>query len=322
MAKPILSIIIPTREGFSEHWLNKLLQVKGDVEIILVHPPGFNKPNIEDPRFRQINSPLRGEIIQRITGLINVSGTYLLSINCDEYITPDIVDLALQYFARFPDCWMMRLSRKGFEYDDKMSLDAPWSNPVPINELKICGKSQENTKLYSTNEYLLEVPIVPLDNSFDFKSILRGRIDHHGTHSENFDKRVWQTEIVQETLKDILPLLNLGGPLKYIPFWSLDRLLGLFIQGKFFEKDKIIGYLLPFPEQIRIEDNSPDAKRGFLRLYVFAEILLLRQFPQYGYLWNLIIDQVRDFPLIAFKVLQDKGNQLHSKKLSQQKFSS
>lgn len=306
MAKPILSLIIPTREGFSEHWLNELQKIEGDVEFILVHPLGFSKPTIDDQRFKQINSPLRGELIQRISGFLNASGTYLLSINCDEYITPDIVEITQQYFTRFPDCWVMRLSRTSFNYDDKINLEAPWQNPIAINDLKICGKSQGNQNLYNPNEDLLEIPLAPLDNSFDFKCILRGRTDHHGPHSENFDKKVWQTALVQETLKEMLPLLNLGGPLKYVPFWSLDRLLGLFIQAKFFEKGKIIGYLLPLPEQIRIEDNSPDAKRGFLRLYVFAEILLLIRFPQYGYLWNLIIDQVRDFPLIAVKVFQEK----------------
>ena len=98
MLKPILSIVTPTREGFSEHWLKKLLEVKGDIEFILVHPPGMTKASIDDPRVQQINSPLRGEVIQRITGLTNASGTYTISLNCDEYLTPDISEIVFQYF--------------------------------------------------------------------------------------------------------------------------------------------------------------------------------------------------------------------------------
>lgn len=61
---PVLSIVVPTREGFSDHWLHKLLEVKGDVEFILVHPPGATKHPVANPRMRQIISPLRGEIIR------------------------------------------------------------------------------------------------------------------------------------------------------------------------------------------------------------------------------------------------------------------
>jgi hypothetical protein len=307
MIEPILSIVIPTREGFSEHWLKELLKVQGDVEFILVHPPGLARPMIEDRRVKQINSPLRGEIIQRSSGFLNASGTYLLSMNCDEYITPNILDLTLQYFNRFPDCWMMRLSRKEFPYDDKTALESPWSDPIAINDLKTCGKSQGNQKLYGSNdEYLLEVPIAPLDNSFDWRCLVRGRVDHHGTHNENFDKRVWKTSLVQEALKDLLALMNLSGPLKYVPFWALDRLLGLFVQAKFFEKGKVIGYWMPLPEQLRIEDNPPNHKRSVSRLYLFADILLLRRFPHYGYFWNLITDQVKDIPRIGVKVFKEK----------------
>ena len=98
--------------------------------------------------------------------------------------------------------------------------------------------------------------------------------------------------MLQETLKELSDVMIIGGPFKYIPFWCLDRLLGLFIQAKFFEKGKIIGHLLPLPEQIRVEENPPNYRKS-QRFYVIAEILLLKKFPQYGYLWNLIIDQIR-----------------------------
>lgn len=306
MIKPILSIVTPTREGFSEHWLKKLLEVKGDLEFILVHPPGMTKPSIDDPRVQQINSPLRGEVIQRITGLTNASGTYTLSLNCDEYLTPDILEIVLQYFKRFPNSWVMRLSRKEFDYGRKAELEAPWSKISPIDELKICGKSLGNHKSYDKNKDLYEIPIAPLENQFDWRCFIRERSDHHGPHLENFDKKVWQTSMVQESLKDLMPMLNLGGPFKYVPFWTLDRLLGLYVQAKFYEKDQVIGHLLPLPEQIRLEDNPPEYRRSPLRLYILAEVLLLKKFPQYGYFWNLIINHIRDFPLIAAKVIKEQ----------------
>ena len=98
--------------------------------------------------------------------------------------------------------------------------------------------------------------------------------------------------LFQSSLQELTQTMIIAGPLKYVPIWCLDRLLGLFIQAKFFEKGKIIGHLLPFPEQIRVEENPPEYKKS-KRFYLFAEVLLLRRFPQYGYLWNLIIDQIR-----------------------------
>jgi hypothetical protein len=64
MNKPILSIVIPTRDGITDFWVKQLLKVQGDVEFILVHPPELRPVLINDPRVRQINSPLRGEIVR------------------------------------------------------------------------------------------------------------------------------------------------------------------------------------------------------------------------------------------------------------------
>lgn len=298
MATPILSIVTPTREGFSKHWLREFLKIKGDVELILVHPPGMAKPTIEDPRVQQINSPFRGEIIQRMTGLLNATGTYVLTVNCDEYLNPDIAELAVQYFTQFPDSWVMRLSRKEFPFGKKAELDKPWESLPPIKDLKVCSKAQGTQKLYNEGNYLLEVPIAPLEKPFDIGCFWRGRRDHHGYHAENFDKKVWKTKMVQETLKELSSSMNLFGPFKYVPFWCLDRLLGLSLQAKFYQSGKCIGHLMPFPEQIRIEDNPPEYKRT-KRFYVIAEILLLKRFPQYGYLWNLIIHQIVEVPIRA-----------------------
>jgi len=35
VSTPSLSIVIPTREGFADHWFNALTEVKGEVEFIL-----------------------------------------------------------------------------------------------------------------------------------------------------------------------------------------------------------------------------------------------------------------------------------------------
>ncbi|WP_339379401.1 hypothetical protein [Okeania hirsuta] len=75
-------------------------------------------------------------------------------------------------------------------------------------------------------------------------------------------------------------------------------LIGLSIQAKYYEQGKIIGHKLPKPEQIRIEDNPPEYKRT-KRFYVFAEFLLLKNNPQYGYLWNLILAQLTEIPVRA-----------------------
>ncbi len=300
---PILSIVVPTREGFSEHWLVELLKVQGDIEFILVHPPGMAKHAADDPRLKQINSCFRGEIIQRTSGLLNATGTYTLTINCDEYLTPDIVEITSQYFQRFPDSWVLRLTTKGFDFGDRAGLSSNWATTTTIEELDICSKAKQDRHLFETGKYLLEVPIAQLNKKFDPMCLIRGRRDHHGIHTENFDKKVWKTEMVQAALLEIVQLMAIAGPIKYVPFWCLDRLLGLFIQAKFFENNKIIGHRLPKPEQLRIEENPPQFKRT-RRFYVFAEVLLLRRFPQYPYLWHLIIHQVIEIPLRAFESVQ------------------
>jgi len=266
--------------------------------MILVHPPGMTQYLIEDSRLKQINSPFRGEIIQRMTGMFNARGTYILTVNCDEYLTPDILAITVQYFNKYPDSWAMKLSTNSVDFGDKASLEKEWGTPVNIDLLPDCSKVRGNQHLYKDHEYLLDMPIAPLENKFDIGCIFRGRKDHHGSHTENFDKKVWKNQMVQETLKEITDAMSFPGFLRYIPFWCLDRLLGLFIQAKFFESGKIIGHWLPLPEQLRTEENPPEYQRK-MRFYVFAEVLLLRRFPQYGYLWNLIIHQLVEIPCRA-----------------------
>ncbi len=299
MSQPILSIVIPTREGFSDHWITQLLKVKGEVEFILVHPPGAKPYSVQDSRMKQIVSSLRGEIIQRLTGFMNATAPYVLTINCDEYLHPDIQELAVAYFERFPDSWVLRLSRKEYNYGDLAALSAPWLSIPNVNEMKTCSRAAKTSNLFGGKDYLLDLPIAPLEKPFHPACLIGNRNDHSGTHIENFDKKIWKNSLVQTAIKEISNLMNLGGPVKYIPFWCLDRLLGLYIQAKFYEKDRIIGHWLPLPEQIRIEDNPPEYKRT-RRFYFIAEVMLLKSFPQYGYLWNLILSQVTAVPIRAF----------------------
>lgn len=310
MSQPFLSIVVPTREGFDEHWLQELVKITGDVEFILVHPPGMKKHEAIDSRLQQINSSFRGEIIQRMTGMLNAQGKYLLTVNCDEYLTPDIVQVAKDYFGAFPDSWVVRLSRNNFKYGDKSSLDEPWANFSNLASMPVCplSKDERSEQLsYEAGNCLLPIPIAPLDNKFDLGCLFRTRKDHHGIHMENFDKKIWKNDLVQATLLDIQETMIIFKAIKYVPFWCLDRLLGLFLQAKFYEKGKTIGHLLPQPEQIRIEENPPEYRKSG-RFYVFAEILLLRKFKQYGYLWNLIVDQLRGSVVRGFNYALRRSN--------------
>ncbi|CCH99349.1 MAG: transposase [Microcystis aeruginosa K13-05] len=306
MSNTFLSIVIPMREGFSEHWLGELLKVKGDIEFILVHPPGVKPSPVNDPRMKQIVCALRGEIIQRSTGFLNARGTYILTINCDEYLHPEIVTLVKDYFDRFPNSWVLRLARCGFPYGEREKLESPWPTIPDVKSLAICSRRENNSNLFKENNYLLEVPIAPLDNPFNPSALIGKRRDHKGPHMENFDKKVWKNELVQPAVKEITASMSVTGPIKYIPFWCLDRLLGLYIQAKFFEQGKTIGHWLPeIAEQLRIEDNPPEYKRT-KRFYFIAEVILLRNFPKYGYLWNLILAQATEVPGRAIDSLKRK----------------
>jgi glycosyltransferase involved in cell wall biosynthesis len=309
MTQPFLSIVVPMREGFSAHWLAHLLKITGDIEFILVHPPGVTPTPNKDTRLRQLVSPFRGEIIQRMSGLLNATGKYVLTFNCDEYVHPDLLALTERYFQQFPDSWVMRLAKAEYPYGDEAALNAPWpSLPMDLTAIPICRKADNNLRLYELEGRMMEIPIAPMGNRFDLACIWRGRQDHLGPHAENFDKKVWINAMVQEALQEILKGLTIVGPFKYLPFWCLDRLLGLALQAKFYDRaqgDRVIGHKLPEPAQLRVEDNPPEYRRKG-RFYIFAEIILLRRFPQYGYIWNLTIHQIREFPVRSFLSLKRK----------------
>lgn len=48
MNSPILLIVIPTREGLSQHWFTELFRLEGNIEFILVHPPNCQKHPYSD----------------------------------------------------------------------------------------------------------------------------------------------------------------------------------------------------------------------------------------------------------------------------------
>lgn len=283
-----LSVVIPMREDVQDSWLQELLKVQGSVEFILVYPPHVPFFPITDPRLRQITTPLRGEVIQRVTALLNATGQYVLSVNCDEYIHPNIIGIAEDYFSTFPDSYFFRLNPVKFPFG-KAPIGKTWDSLAKIKDIKVRKRNTE--KEYSEadkKQTMREIPIVPLERKLDLFALFRGRRDQNGPHQENFDKKVWKNELVQEALKDIVPTFTLFGPFKYVPFWTADRLMGLSVQAKFFEPGKIVGHWLPFPEQLRTEDNPPNHPRKNRR-YELAEILILRQFPGYGYIWNLVV---------------------------------
>ncbi|RMF27435.1 MAG: transposase, partial [Cyanobacteria bacterium J083] len=52
------------------------------------------------------------------------------------------------------------------------------------------------------------------------------------------------------------------------------------------------------------------------RFYCLAEILLLKKFPQFGYIWNLLVTYISDLPRIKLQPLKYKLNKLKEKKFN------
>jgi len=285
--QPTLSIVTATRGNFTDYWFEQLLAVKGNVEFILVYPPGVSNQTINDPRFKIITSPFKGEVMQRFIGLLNASGLYTLALDDDDYVHPDVMQLVKEYFATFPDSWVLRLRMKKIDIKDEERIRSPWE-PIPdFKELEIAPRTQNNKPII-----LQTLPIPPLNNKLDARLLIGAceRRDMHGPHIENFNNKIWQTELVKQSLAELAEVMKIKGNLHWIPSWSLDRLLGLFIQAKFFEEDKTVGHWMPLPEQIRYIVRPSSLKE--LRFYVSADGLLAKRFPQYGYFKNLFFDQL------------------------------
>jgi glycosyltransferase involved in cell wall biosynthesis len=318
--KPFLTIVTATRGNYSDYWLQQLLNIKGEIQFILVYPPGGNIKAINDPRVRILTSPYKGEVIQRFTGLINAEGEYVLALDDDDFAHPDILEPSKKYFQRFPNSWVLRLKIQNINDYEQARIQQDWEVIPNVEELAVEKKTPENPFPFKKGNYqgLLEVPIAPLDKALDIRYIIfpwKQRTDQNGIHFENFNNRIWQTKRVKAALYELSQAMKIIGAITWLPSWSLDRLLGLFIQAKFYQKDAIIGHAMPKPEQIRFIVRDSALKET--RLYLMAEILLIKCYPQYGYLWNLIICQIYSIPRILAKSVKIKLIKLRQLQLKQ-----
>jgi glycosyltransferase involved in cell wall biosynthesis len=306
---PLLTIVTATLGKYSDYWLEQLLKIKGDVQFILVYPPGVTIKNIDDDRVQILTSPYKGEVIQRFTGLINATGDFVMALDDDDFAHPDLLNLTRGYFQLFPESWVLRLKIQNINDDDEARIKQDWEAIPEVEQLEICKKTLDNPFPFQGGNYkgLLEVPITPLDKPLDIRHVIfpwKERTDQNGIHFENFNNKVWKTERVKAALNEISQAMKIMGALTWLPAWSLDRLLGLFIQAKFYEKDAIIGHAMPKPEQIRFILRDGALKQT--RIYLLAEILLIKCYPQYGYLWNLCFWQLYTIPKILGKAVKLK----------------
>jgi glycosyltransferase involved in cell wall biosynthesis len=284
---PILSIVTPTRGNFSEYWLEQLLKIQGDVEFILVYPPSAVIRAIDDSRLKTITSPYKGEVIQRLTGLLNASGAFVIALDDDDFLHPNVLQLTTDYFEKFPQSWVLRLQMKKIDYTNEAEIKQDWQEIPNIADLEIVDRRQNEAPVLQT------IPIAPLKNHFDFRYFVGpylDRKDQHGAHIENFNNKIWKSELVKQTLVDLLQTTRLVGVLVWMPLWNLDRLLGLYLQAKFFEEGRMTGHWLKTAEQVRYI-KMPQTKRQEFRLMLPADALLVKRFPHYGYFWNLFFDQ-------------------------------
>lgn len=301
----LLSIVTPTRGNFSDFWFQRLMAMEGAVEFILVYPPGSKKVSMSDPRIKVIISPYKGEVIQRAVGLLNASGQYVIALDDDDFLHPKTTEIISPYFTNYPESWCLRLSRINIDYQDEERIKTPWGALPNLQSLQVIPPAPKPTlrrQTYADEEILEEVPISPLQKQFKWSSLWykTKRTDPDGAHMENFNNRIWKTSLVQEGLQDLLAGNKFLKHLVWMPFWSLDRLLGLFIQAKFYQEDLIIGHRLWGDEQIRYIVKSSSLK-GELRAMFPGDMILALRFPKYGYLWNLFFYEFWRFVSICFQ---------------------
>lgn len=308
----LLSIVTPTRGDFSDFWLQSLMALEGAVEFVLVYPPGTTQRSTEDPRFKSVISPYKGEMIQRAIGLLNASGQYVIALDDDDFIHPKVVELIKPYFSKYPDSWCLRLHKANISYQDEARIKGPWASLPDLDRLKVIPPSPKPTlrrQAFSDDEILEEIPIAPLYNRFKLYSLWfkSKRKDQDGAHLENFNNRIWKAHLAQEAVQDLLGGNQFSNYLVWMPFWSLDRLLGLFLQAKFYEKDAIVGHRLWGAEQVRYI-KKPSSLKGELRAMFPADMLLALRFPRYGYLWNLFFYEFWRFISICIQGLFRKAS--------------
>lgn len=116
------------------------------------------------------------------------------------------------------------------------------------------------------------------------------RKDQCGIHMENSINRVWKSSVIKESLPFLIKQFNVLGPLKWIPFWSLDRLMGLLIQAVNYKEGIKIGHWV-VSDGVQVKRGSNESKKNGYRYIWPSDMLLAKAFPRYGYFWNLFFEQ-------------------------------
>ncbi|MBD2258527.1 glycosyltransferase family A protein [Pseudanabaena sp. FACHB-2040] len=301
--QPLLSIVTPTLGNFSDYWLEQLLAVKGDVQFVLVYPPGVARRAIADPRVKSLISPYKGEMMQRFLALLNADGQYVLALDDDDYVHPDVVTPVEAYFAKFPQSLGLRLMQARIPVQDQEAIRQPWGTIPDIAALEVVSRRESDRQTT-----LQEVPVAPLQRSFDWRYLIwpfTKRTDDHGPHIENFNNKVWRNDKVQQVLPELSKVTVLCGSLTWIPNWGFDRLMGLFLQAAFYQEGTVVGHWMPEPAQVRFMVGDPSQKPP--RFHVVSDALLVKGFPQYGYFWNLFFNKLSYVPRIYGKMLRQRG---------------
>jgi hypothetical protein len=292
ISQPILSIVTPTRGNFSDYWLERLLSVEGDVQFVIAYPPGASIRQFSDGRVKAIISPYKGEMMQRFMALLNADGKFLLALDDDDFVHPEILTLVKDCFEYYPDAVVLRLLKGKINIEETDLIKRTWEPLASIKDYT----SEENK--------LKQVPIAPLDIPFDKRYLIWPfliRRDDKGRHIENFNNKVWRSEYVQKALPDLSKTTQLWGVLTWIPNSGFDRLLGLFIQAHSFQPGQFIGYWIPGPPQIWFNTQDPALKPP--RYHFLSDFILVKTFPKYGYFWNLFFNKLSYLPRLLGKSL-------------------
>lgn len=293
---PLLSVVTPTRGDFSDYWLTSLLQIRGEVQFVIVYPPATQPMAVADSRVKCLVSPYKGEMMQRFVGFLNADGRYVIALDDDDYLHPEVLSLTSQYFQRFPESWVLRLSQARIPATDQAAMTAPWE-PIPaVAELPVEPDQPDASFILRT------VPIAPLTIPFDWRYLIwpwLPRRDDQGRHIENFNTKVWDHTKVRQVLPALAHATQLLDNLTWIPKSGFDRLMGLFLQAYFFEAGATIGHWMPPPGQVRFITQDPKLKPP--RYHAASDFLLVRAFPQYGYFWNLFFNKLSYIPRITAK---------------------
>jgi glycosyltransferase involved in cell wall biosynthesis len=306
--RPLLSIVTPTRGEPGEKWLEALLSVKGDVEFVVVYPPDTDIPPAGDPRVRQVASPYKGEVFQRAVGLLETRGKYVLALDDDDFVHPDIAELVEGYWAKFPDAWVLRLRKTG------SCGDREWPALPDLSRASV-RERDSGSRGEIKERTIYPVPIVPVRRPLDWKMILMpfiySRTDHKGWHMENFVDRVWRADMARTAVKEFFRATHLAGPFKYVPpacSFGFDRVISLFLQAGFYEEGRIIGYWMP-PGAEQIRKTGKEQRLKPQRFHVLSHFLLVKHYPRYPYLWNLFFEKLYDTPkAIVKRILKENKN--------------